>query len=509
MFRRSTVAIALTATMLFGATACRPANLASGSKPAVVIVAPPSGSQYVEGDDVAVQSTATDATGVVRVELIVDSTNISSDAPPIAQGQRAFSVIQHWRATPGSHTIIVRAYNTAGAASDPVGITVSVSPVNTPTASPVQTPVATATAAPTAAASPTLALGAINGQVTVRLNADPEKPAANTQVEILGSPSLATTTDNNGNYHLDQIPPGSQYVFAKNQFGESNPVQVLVAAGGIKNIDIQLLQDGGGGEQRIYSGRVTRNGQPVQGATVWIMGDVGVTRTNHDGRYWLIHWVRQEIDGVRTRRDPFFVIASDGAHWNGVYRAEDPSKPTPDIDLSHAPPAPNPPQVVYDLIADADKAKWSSNNGKVSWNGDPNDNKGAARYVNSATLQDKTARDRVLLTAPAKSANGYIVGQFAKTITGNSTDFLIGQVGFLDPSPNAEADFVVKFAPSGQSALELDRLTVNSSDGVQPIVVPLDQIANQSGQLILSVESAPSGSASRAVWYDVQIVRGQ
>jgi len=43
------------------------------SKPTVVIVAPPSGSEFRDGEEVAVQSVATDAKGIVRVELIVDN----------------------------------------------------------------------------------------------------------------------------------------------------------------------------------------------------------------------------------------------------------------------------------------------------------------------------------------------------------------------------------------------------------------------------------------------------
>ena len=68
-------------------------------KPSVVIMSPPSGSQYFEGEDIAVQSSATDSAGVVRVELVVDGAVVRVDPSPTAQGQPNFTLIQTWKAT--------------------------------------------------------------------------------------------------------------------------------------------------------------------------------------------------------------------------------------------------------------------------------------------------------------------------------------------------------------------------------------------------------------------------
>ena len=101
--------------------ACTPVG-----KPSVVIMSPPSGSQFFEGEDIAVQSTATDSAGVVRVELVVDGAVVRVDPSPTAQGQPNFALIQTWKATTGVHTILVRAYNATGAVSDPAGVSVNV-----------------------------------------------------------------------------------------------------------------------------------------------------------------------------------------------------------------------------------------------------------------------------------------------------------------------------------------------------------------------------------------------
>ncbi|MEW5718710.1 MAG: NBR1-Ig-like domain-containing protein, partial [Chloroflexota bacterium] len=115
------VAILASAIWLALLAAC-----AAASKPNVVIMSPPSGSQYFEGEDIAVQSSATDTVGVVRVELVVDGAVVRVDPSPTAQGQPNFTLIQTWKATTGVHTILVRAYNAAGAVSDPAGVSVNI-----------------------------------------------------------------------------------------------------------------------------------------------------------------------------------------------------------------------------------------------------------------------------------------------------------------------------------------------------------------------------------------------
>ena len=81
----------------------------TGAKPGVVILSPAHGSQFSEGESVAVQSTATDAAGITRVELLVDGAVVRLDSAPTPQ--TTFTLIQTWQATGGAHTLMVRAYN--------------------------------------------------------------------------------------------------------------------------------------------------------------------------------------------------------------------------------------------------------------------------------------------------------------------------------------------------------------------------------------------------------------
>lgn len=186
-----------------GLLACDLSSITIGqaSKPQIVIQSPAAGAQFREGDEVAVQSLSTDAVGVVRVELSVDGAAVRADVPPLAQGQSSFTVVQKWKATAGTHTLSVRAFNASGGASEPAFITVVVTPavVELPTplptvtlASPTigtlstippsgATPVVTATRAPTRPpASPTIS--APPGVYATSIRVTPAAPKRNQPV---------------------------------------------------------------------------------------------------------------------------------------------------------------------------------------------------------------------------------------------------------------------------------------------------------------------------------------
>ncbi len=122
---------------------------ATAGKPTVILTSPPHGSQFREGEDVAFQSTATDSTGVTRVELVIDGTVVKTDSVPGAQGQQSFTLVQTWKATQGTHAASVRAYNVSSVVSDPATISITVSPAASQPPVPSAVPSAAATAAGT------------------------------------------------------------------------------------------------------------------------------------------------------------------------------------------------------------------------------------------------------------------------------------------------------------------------------------------------------------------------
>ncbi|MBN1995242.1 MAG: hypothetical protein JW953_21310 [Anaerolineae bacterium] len=148
----------------------------SASQPTVAINSPPSETQVVSGQEVSIQSTATDAKGITRIDLLVDGDIVRSDKAP--SPQTSFSVVQVWQAgAPGKHTVGVLAYNMDNVASNMAEISLEVqagpgpAPTVTPTLAPTTAPTDAPTAAPTTApASPTptpVPIACVNGAVFI------------------------------------------------------------------------------------------------------------------------------------------------------------------------------------------------------------------------------------------------------------------------------------------------------------------------------------------------------
>ncbi len=113
------------------------------SKPSITISAPASGSQVYEGQNLVVNSVATDNTGITRIELLVDDGIAQVDNAPAPQ--KSYALQQTWQAIAGQHIIGVRAFNAQGVGSEQAAIFVNVTTASSAT----PTPLATRAPAPT------------------------------------------------------------------------------------------------------------------------------------------------------------------------------------------------------------------------------------------------------------------------------------------------------------------------------------------------------------------------
>ncbi len=104
-----------------GAVAC------SASAPNITIQSPANGSAFTAGQDVTIASVAKDDGGIVSVDLLVDGVTAWNKRPLPNEANTLFAAPFTWKATEGTHTLGVKAYNAAGAASSLISITVSVS----------------------------------------------------------------------------------------------------------------------------------------------------------------------------------------------------------------------------------------------------------------------------------------------------------------------------------------------------------------------------------------------
>lgn len=131
------------------------------ARPVVIISSPASNSTFSEGATVTLSSTSTSGSGVVLVELIVDGRLAQTSPTPNAQPQPQFSVLQSWQATPGQHTLTVRATDSQGHTGD-ASILLSVSGTTQPT---TEVPTSAPPTVPPATAIP------VTGQPVCTLNA--------------------------------------------------------------------------------------------------------------------------------------------------------------------------------------------------------------------------------------------------------------------------------------------------------------------------------------------------
>ena len=177
------------------------------AKPTITIAAPTSDTQFEEGDDVTILSSANDAKGVTRVEMYVDGDLYRTDSSPSAEGEKSLAMAQTWvAADPGTHSLSVIAYNVDGAESDPWAVTVEVveaggvvtpptptSPGEPPPAAtdtPLPPPEATATTPPPPEATATEAPPTDTPEpelpdlVLLQLSVNPPNPAAGASVEV-------------------------------------------------------------------------------------------------------------------------------------------------------------------------------------------------------------------------------------------------------------------------------------------------------------------------------------
>ena len=167
-------------------TTVQPTRVAGRPRPQIELISPPSGTRIILGEELGVESRASDERGLNRIELWVDNSIYRVDE---VKGQPSFHVVQRWRADrPGQHELMVQAINMDEQTSQPVVIVVEVldpalftlTPTNTPTPTmslPTETPTATLTQAP----SPTpisLSTPTATAAAAPTATATPEAPTA-------------------------------------------------------------------------------------------------------------------------------------------------------------------------------------------------------------------------------------------------------------------------------------------------------------------------------------------
>ncbi|MCL4303048.1 MAG: FHA domain-containing protein [Anaerolineae bacterium] len=199
--------------------------------PTVVITAPTANSQVQINVPVTVQATASDPSGVKRMELWVSNIKTADAVSPVDQGQATLTASFQWTPpAPGTYTLEVKAFNSQGQVSAPTTVTVNAvgeSAAETPTPPPTPD-----TPTPTVPTNPSLTtktdlnvrsgpgtqydlLGLLPAGVTVEIVGRDEarqwwqvrfSPAADGIGWVAADPAFSTTA-NVDNVAVAQAPP--------------------------------------------------------------------------------------------------------------------------------------------------------------------------------------------------------------------------------------------------------------------------------------------------------------
>lgn len=534
-----------------GLLACDLGALSAG-KPTTIITSPPSGSQFREGDDVAIQSTSTDSAGIVRVELAVDSNVVRTDSAPTPQV--SFSQVQTWKATPGNHTVTVRAFNASGNASEPAAISISVRSASGATpgqtaAPPVQSPPAVTTGT-----IPTSTVAAGGTPSATAVGACTNLSAFVADVTVPDGTSLAAGQTFNKIWRLRNSGtctwgPGYQLVFAGGEAMTTTNAAVVpsTAPGATADLLIPMTAPAAPG---VHTGRwqlknpagqlfgiqvnVTINtvtAPPTQPPSSSCVGNPAIASftaqptTIAVGQsatlsYGLVSNADSaEIDpGIGGVTTPGSVVVTPTVTTVYTMTARcGANTRTAQVTVTVTPGG-TPSAMVLDLVASAPSATWYSGandlaSGYLTWGDPANENatnpQGFMRWSNSVKLEDGSTVARALEMRPKTGDNGFIVGIYSiPTVVQPGTHFK-ARYGFANGA-TGKVEFIMGLViggtPSGGgNQIRLFQVTKQPTGSLlsadYDLTSYIPQATGQTMQIFLHVVAAnPGGAQDSAMW---------
>ncbi len=161
--------------------------------------------------------------------------------------------------------------------------------------------------------------------------------------------------------------------------------------------------------------------------------------------------------------------------------------------------------VVYDFVANAASASWSSGAGALPFPGSDSDSRGFALLRSGFTLEDGSSPSKSLQTHPQWVSNGWIQGRYP-TITVPDGAELHLKVGFYNGATGTDGVvFQVQFE-EGQTRSTLLGVGATYEGKLDVATKDLSSLAGKTGHFILYVNAANSSGQDWAAWAEARVV---
>jgi hypothetical protein len=293
---------------------------------------------------------------------------------------------------------------------------------------------------------------------------------------------------------------------------------------------------------RIFPGRVLGGDgvTPVDGARVWRFGDAARTVTAPNGRFLLLDNFRLAYDGFKGEgRRKIMLLAARGDRWGLIPDIPDPTDPSQPstIKLDRVGSVPPSPTVVYDFIANADKATWTEdpNNPPTSptltFGQVPAAPRAYARWLQDQELADGSRPSRVLETHPRRVDGGVISTRFPQVFKPEEDEFFTARLSLPKGATQGSVEFAVSFwTENGQQVgfcfqtcehrVTHAKASSDATSSELALVAPMPREVNAQGQVTgirvqLSVNAGSSNLVpadayspdDRAIWAEAQVIR--
>lgn len=158
------------------------------------------------------------------------------------------------------------------------------------------------------------------------------------------------------------------------------------------------------------------------------------------------------------------------------------------------------PDYEYDFVANLCNADWYSSAGDLNCPGDPDDEDGSMRVLNTPELENgRKENEPAIWMRPERTNNGWIEGVYPRVKIHDGDRFL-ADIGCLEDSPGCDVTFRLDYEREDGAVRNLGEWEQVYDGELTRINIDLSDFAGQKLKFILRVEANSKPSKANAFW---------